>query len=122
MRYKAHDPQGHQKLGHCFDNSLRYLWSLPEDKKDLYVLCHGVVTGKGNLEGIRYVHAWLEHVELPIVLDPALHKKNPPMFMKDKYYEVGKIEQVVRYTVKEAGELGAKVGHFGPWKEFDADA
>lgn len=82
------------------------------DDSEGYVLCHGTVTGRGRIQGIRYGHAWIETQDgLCIDKSNGLDAEMP----RAAYYALGKVEQVRRYTPSEARRLMVRHKHFGPW-------
>lgn len=79
-----------------------------------YILVHGMVNGQGNLTGVRYGHAWIEHKNN--VLD---HSNGRTIIMpKPVYYKAGGIDKKdnIYYTVEEARKWILKTEHWGPWE------
>ena len=107
--------------GDCFEVAGRMVLH----DRDL-VLCHGVATGQGGIEGVRFWHAWCERTfQVPF---PDLTTR--PMVMAvdhangtvvelpvGVYLKVGDIREVFRYTAEEASVLMLRTGHWGPWVE-----
>jgi len=103
-----------KKLGDCYDVAGRMVM----DGNEQFVLCHGLVTGQRELSGQIIGHAWCEIGD--IVLDFANGKHT--VMRKERYYEIGKIEKVRRYTQKQACEMMMLHKTFGPWdKEVETD-
>lgn len=77
---------------------------------------HGLPTGQGfeNL-GRRYWHAWVEVVAhgVPTVIDISNDKRL--VLPRDRYYEVGEVKLVFRYTLEQLRRLSTKHGTWGPW-------
>lgn len=99
--------------GDCFEVAWKIM--LDAKGKDLdYVLVHAEVTGQGPVEGIKFIHAWVEIGD--VVIDNS--NDNNIVMRKEKYYEVGKIseDKMKRYTIEEALEWALKTGNFGPWE------
>jgi len=103
------------KKGDCFEANYKAM--LEKRFGEGWFLCHGVVTGQGgNVQGIRYVHAWLENTD--VVLDYS--NGNTLALPKTTYYRYGNIEKVVRYTVSEALQMALETRTYGCWdKIFD---
>lgn len=87
-----------------------------------YLVCHGEATGRNEIAGVRFGHAWIEG-ELgeqgPVVFD--FSNGGNHIVPVDDYYRLGEIDpsSVRKYTAKEALMLMLKTGHYGPW---DTDA
>jgi len=83
-----------------------------------HTLVHGLVDGQGPLEGVRYVHCWLEKGNN--VIDRANGKDME--VPKVVYYKIGGVKknQTVRYTPQEAFKKMVETGIYGTWdKMFD---
>jgi len=76
---------------------------------------HGIVTGQGAIEGLKYGHAWIEDDEN--VYDWSNGREL--VFPKAIYYMLGEIEdedgKIYRYTFDEAREKMLDTGHYGSW-------
>jgi len=83
---------------------------LPEDEVHLV---HGMVSGQGELEGRRFMHAWVEVGD--VVIDP----EQDVTIRKEQYYEVGEINEddLMRYNRHETMIKLAQTKHWGPWTE-----
>ncbi|MCK5537606.1 MAG: hypothetical protein KAI79_12320 [Bacteroidales bacterium] len=99
--------------GTCFIDSQRYM----DEHKNLK-LVHGLVTGQGDIEGIRYNHSWVEDGDT--VIDPAAKErgKRTYKFPKELYYAIGDIKEntTFRYTYKEMIKNMIKTENYGPWE------
>ncbi len=80
------------------------------ENKD-WLLCHGIVDGQGPLKGHKVGHAWNEYQD--VVFDCSNGHK--VVVRKERYYAIGNIKKIVRYTHQEAIKLMAKTKHYGPW-------
>lgn len=79
-----------------------------------WVLVHGVVTGRGAIEGIKYAHAWAEDGDEVVDLTfPESLQRLP----KEVYYALGNVEYTKKYTRKEAIEKLVEFSHWGPWEK-----
>ena len=88
-----------------------------EDWTDV-VLCHGYSTGTGgNVQGIRYGHAWVEGSCNG--LDMALDATTGIVAFRAIYYMAGSIDgsKVRRYGCKETLGMVLLYEHWGPWDE-----
>jgi hypothetical protein len=95
-------------LGNCFQDSANYLMRRRPDA----ALCHGIVTGDGGLvEGLEYVHAWLEYRHGRRRVCLSLGDEYPRKW----YYLRGKARSIVRYTLVQACRMMSETGRFGPW-------
>jgi len=98
-----------QKDGNCFESAYRNVFFNKQ-----YKLVHGIVTGQGNIEGIKYIHAWCEFENK--VFDTS-NERNIVM-PKEMYYDIGKIEYTVEYTFKEAVQNVLDTEHYGYWHKI----
>ncbi len=85
------------------------------------VLVHGVVTGEGKLEGVKYTHAWVEigdHNDMTrtVVVDNTVSEGFTMPAIE--YYKQGKIQITKKYTYKEALAKILDIQHWGPWDEI----
>ena len=73
--------------GTCYVDAYHYM-----DSHRNLTLVHGLVTGQGDIEGIRYNHAWVEDGDT--VIDAALKGRGRDnyKFPKDLYYAIGDIK------------------------------
>ena len=76
-------------------------------------LVHGMVSGQGQLEGVRFGHCWVEVGDK--VLDHSNDREQE--LPKDIYYLLGRIDpkECHYYTPEEASKKMVDTGHFGPW-------
>jgi GNAT superfamily N-acetyltransferase len=111
---------------------------------DEYRLVHGVVTGQGELEGVRFDHAWVEHSQKPEIPADApitaeqramLEQMEPMTIVIDNsngldieipavmYYRIGQIDPttVARYTYEEMARNMVTYEHYGPWDHDETD-
>ena len=99
--------------GDCFRSAANYLMDVkcPEN----YVLCHGVVSGQGHLEGKKILHAWCETADGNIVID----KSNGNNFenLRLLYYAIGRIDEndVIKYTKDEMLKNLITTENWGAW-------
>lgn len=79
---------------------------------DTGVLCHGLVTGRGPLQGRLFAHAWVEFAA-DLVYDAAYYVVMP----RAEYYAIGHIQKadVRRYELTAVYALAAMHETSGPW-------
>jgi hypothetical protein len=102
-------------LGDCYEAAGNLILPMFGDKHKNYTLVHGMVNGQGQLQGIRYGHAWVED-DSGNVLD---HSNRRKIKMDAKvYYAIGGIEKSnnIYYTQEEARKWILKSKHWGPWE------
>lgn len=92
--------------GDCYEIAGNYAL---ENFKDGLILCHGTVWHP--VSGV-HGHAWVEQGDVCIDLANGLDVKMD----KQKYYAIGKITDVKRYTPKQAAMLMLKTKTYGPWE------
>lgn len=74
------------------------------------VLCHGVCTLTGGRDrGKAFGHAWIENQNL--VFDGEIGTAVD----RSRYYAIGKVRDVRRFTLKQVCAEGLKRRHYGPW-------
>ena len=101
------------KLGDCFvqayNNCNRYIEEQP-------LLVHGVVVGRGPIEGIEYTHAWIEIGENVIDTTMPLFAKG---FPREIYYSLAQANKqlMFKYTRDEVLKKVLEFGTYGPWEE-----
>ena len=95
--------------GDCFQIAYRYFTNKRSGK-----LVHGLVMGQGALDGIRYVHAWVEDGNT--VIDKTLPQRFQKM-SKREYYKMGKITNTFSYDQKEVLDKVIETGVYGPWEK-----
>lgn len=99
--------------GDCFSAAADLIISL--DLTDAR-LVHGMVTGTGEIKGLRHPHAWVEMNNL--VLDYS--NGSEVVCDRPMYYEAGEIEPLKKceyrtYSFDEMMELLIDKLHYGPW-------
>jgi len=107
--------------GDCFDAAVKFVMDKPKEEQDSYQIVHGYPTGQGDIEGMRFIHAWVETAEeidgfsIPVVIDPSNGRE--VTMPKVMYYKLGKIDpdEVVIYEPQEAFLNCVTYGHWGPW-------
>ena len=98
-----------EATGTCFPDALRLACFGGLDVPEEHVrLVHGRVYGRGEAEGWRFSHAWVETGGL--VFDPS-----GEIVPLAAYYVIGRVIDVHRYTVPEARMLALLSEHCGPW-------
>jgi hypothetical protein len=106
------------RTGHCFYNcgmeiTDNIIFGKDEDYQD-WILCHGVATGQGEIEGVRYGHAWLECKGL--AFDMTESRDNPVVVAADRYREIGRITHIKEYTTAQVRRMIHEHGTWGPWE------
>ena len=128
----------YQAAFNALQGKIRY--AKPDDSGH-WLLCHGTVTGQGQVAGVRFGHAWIEYVDIDPDYGVSKAKKayrakfdktvdNGLTFkiVVDRsqgrnlelpaalYYAIGHISDVHRYTYHEAVTMLADETIFGPWE------
>lgn len=135
--------EGNERLsgeGDCYPTANRLVSSkLGDPDEDDWRAVHGVVTGQGELEGVRFGHAWVEKNQrfpIPEGVDDATRKMwenmkiatvidrsngNNVELPAELYYKIGQIDEstVQRYSPSEASRNMVRSGHHGPWEDED---
>ena len=100
--------------GDCFSAAGRYIMDMRfREPTGKCTLVHGIVAGQGAINGIRFLHAWVENENTVIDKSNGRDLSIP----KDFYYVLGHInaDETVRYTCEEASNKMMESGHYGPW-------
>ena len=102
--------EGDHDGGDCYEISAKTVLDNPE-----YTLVHGIVTGQGRLQGVRYGHAWVEHEGNVIDLSNGRNLEFP----KEVYYAIGNIDpnDQYQYNAKDLRKILQYEKHWGPWEE-----
>lgn len=98
--------------GDCFEVSAKHiLYANPDD-----ILVHGMVSGQGNVKGVRYRHAWCEDFSGGMVIDKS--NGRDISMPKDVYYALGNInpKEVIKYNFEEVRINILDHEHWGPWE------
>ena len=106
--------------GDCFESALKELMGsnpFGKDHMDNMTLVHAVVTGQGEIEGVKHGHAWNE------IGDVVIDKSNGRniVMRKEDYYKAGNINpnntnEFKRYTRQEMSKMVSKFKTYGPWE------
>lgn len=118
------------ELGDCFkvaaNLAVPILGMMSKELSDLrdVTLVHGIVSGQGSLEGLRYTHAWIEGISpdgtsMTVDISNGLRVAVP----QGLYYLIGRIQadECVRYAPRQAQDRMLQYAHYGPWDGAPAD-
>lgn len=99
--------------GDCFEAAANLMVNM--ELKEA-TLVNGMVDGRGDLKGVRHVHAWVEINY--IVLDYS--NDSEVACIKDTYYNLGGINPLVKseyraYSYDEVIKLLIETEIYGPW-------
>lgn len=98
--------------GDCYQAAGRLIMKFIGDEEA--ILVHGMVDGRGALEGVRFGHAWVEYG------NKAMDHSNGNKFEVDKraFYSMGNIKEDECYYYKPGKAAGwmLKKEHWGPWE------
>jgi len=94
------------KNGDCYQQAYRYVTSHPTA-----TLVHGIVVGRGPIEGIEYNHAWAE--ENGNVIDKTMNLELPI----DAYYALGQVRLTYKYSIDELYKKSLEYKTYGPWED-----
>lgn len=111
--------------GDCFPTAVRTAVELVEAGHPNVLVVHGLPVGRnGDVEGVRYWHAWVE----TLVSDQLNGKPTwavadwsngqQRIFIARKtFYRLGQVQQhlVWRFATDEVPDLVDQYGHVGPW-------
>ena len=105
------DIPGDHLSKNCFVVSAQYVIHESKNGKPDLILVHGIVTGQGKINGLRYIHAWVEDGDT--VIDKSDGRDiEMPRFL---YYALGNIGRTFSYTPQKAKTGMLKYQHYGPW-------
>lgn len=99
-------------MGDCFVQAYNNFF---DSRDNNVLLVHGVVTGRGKIEGLKYLHAWIEIGDKVIDTTMSLFAKG---FPKDGYYRLAQADEkeMFKYNKSEAIEKILKYETYGPWE------
>lgn len=104
--------------GKCFDDALDLISQLlqgaetPEALAERLVLVHGICLAP---DGHPFAHAWVEDEDRCLfrgILAGEAHYFAAP---HAAYYADARVQEVTRYTVREAWAANRRHGTYGPW-------
>ena len=104
------------EMGDCYEaNAVWLMNKLLSKEADSHMLCHGDVVGQGDrVKGVTYGHCWVEFQE-DVVFDFTNNQK--VVMRKEEYYDIGEIENVIKFTPLEVAKLLSTHGTYGPWSK-----
>ena len=82
-------------------------------ESDGWLLCHGQAIGRGDIKGIKHGHAWLEFDGMVFDYGNGLNVT----MRKEKYYKLGQLTNVIKYTPLQAVKLLSETQHYGCWNK-----
>lgn len=102
------------KNGNCFQEAWKAFYDNIAQKP---LLVHAIITGQGPLEGIKYVHAWVEIRDTVIDKTIPLFKNG---FPRDAYYRMARIDEnlIFKYDSKQIRQKAEEWGTYGPWEDI----
>ena len=101
-------------LGDCYEaNAKKMMEKSSFGTNPKYRLVHGMPTGQGPLEGIKFGHCWFEDGSMAYDHSNGKSLK----FSKKFYYHLGEIDksECHYYTWKQVTKKLVKHQHWGPW-------
>lgn len=100
----------------CFDDALDFMSSkqVRSQMRDKYRVVHGIVIRQGQ----RYAHAWIERIDLYMVIQGELFmgERVYRMISRRQFLSELTVECCTRYTYEQAVEMNARHDNFGPWE------
>ena len=103
-----------KKLGNCYVQAYNnFFHNLSKNP----LLCHGVVTGRGKLEGVHFTHAWIEIGDTVIDTTMPIFANGVP---KQVYYSIGQVQEdkTFKYNTDQVLEKAHKWNTYGPWEDI----
>lgn len=103
-----------KKLGDCYVQAYNnFFHNLSKNP----LLCHGVVIGKGELEGVHFTHAWIEIGDTVIDTTIPIFANGIP---KQAYYSIGQVQEdkTFKYNRDQVLEKALKWQTYGPWEDI----
>ena len=103
-----------KKLGDCYVQAYHnFFHNLSKNP----LLCHGVVIGRGKLEGLHFTHAWIEIGDTVIDTTMPIFANGVP---KQAYYSIGQVQEdkTFKYNSDQVLEKSHEWGTYGPWEDI----
>ena len=95
--------------GNCYGLAARAVSENPN-----LTLCHGICTGTGgDVDGVRYGHAWVEYDDGPWRM--ARDLESGKSFFAELFRAVGNAHPVITYTYEDALAMVLTHETYGPW-------
>jgi len=105
--------------GDCFQAAAALAPVVSLDPRCRVYIVHGIPTGQGPIEGVRFWHAWVEaeHRELGFAVAIDYSNGQQAEMPRNSYYKVAQLDEgrIWRFTLHEALERMQLLGHYGPW-------
>lgn len=101
--------------GTCFDDALDTLaFLLIETPSRQHTLClvHGICLAP---DGNPYAHAWLEEGEDVLFVGLLHGDRGIVTCDRAAYYADAQVQEVMRYTPRQAWAMNKATNHYGPW-------
>ncbi len=104
--------------GHCFDDALDLIAALlqlaetPEVLADRLVLVHGICLAP---DGKPCAHAWVEDGDRCLFSGMLGGEQHVFAARHEAYYADLRVQEVTRYSVREAWAANRRHGTYGPW-------
>lgn len=103
---------GTKEIGDCFEIHGKFMLDqMFHGTGDRYTLVHGMVHGQGDVAGYRFAHSWIEIGESILDISNGGFVK----MSIEKYYELGKISDVHKYTIEDVMSKVNQHEHWGCW-------
>lgn len=106
--------------GHCFDDALDFIDLVVKNKKDFdecaFLVVHSICRMP---DGTRYAHAWVENAKTDVCIFKGIYKGVAMYLQADRkeFYENYEVQEVTKYTLKQACLENLRSNTFGPWEE-----
>lgn len=104
--------------GHCFDDALDLICQLlqgaetPEALADRLMLVHGICLAP---DGHPYAHAWVEDEDRCLFRGVLAGEAHSFAAHHAEYYAEARVQEVTRYSVRDAWAANRRHGTYGPW-------
>ena len=104
---------GKEPTGQCFKKAYEAFFSNISINP---LLVHGVVTGQGKIEGIKYVHAWVEIGDTVIDTTIPLFENG---FPREGYYKLARADEkdMFKYNKAQVRSKALEYETYGPWED-----
>lgn len=99
--------------GTCFQDSFRNFFKHITEKP---LLVHGLITGQGPIEGLKYCHAWIEIGDTVIDTTIPLFRDG---FPKEAYYSLARLDETLlfKYDNEQVMKKTLEYKTYGPWED-----
>ena len=107
-----------ESLGDCYESAVRFVMRRCMTSEVCpYNIVHAEVSGQGDIEGVRFGHAYVIDTRKNIVIDNSNGRRiRMPRAAYEALGQIREINNFVEYTWNDARNKLIEHEHYGPWE------